>query len=191
MSVESRKAQIRATYVAAGILIALAVLLSLATPRVAARSPEWVKLVAVERITFYGPHYVAGALTASGIRYAPDDDVIALGPDLLASVRTHYGHLASELGQPLFWGRTRQGRLVYQGIAGAFPVATGWRSAVWWGYQVRLCAATAGGGELCQELRVADTGQAGLQVDLPDATWQRWGWPAERGVFSGRLEVLE
>lgn len=147
-------------------------------------------LSTVERITFYGPHYVAGDITASGIRYAPDNDTVALGPDLLARVRGHYAKLAGELGQPLFWTRER-GHIVYQGIAGAFPVATGWHSATWWGHLVRICAQTSSGDELCWVVRVADTGRPALQVDLPDETWRRWGWLAGRGVFAGRLEVLD
>jgi hypothetical protein len=170
--------------------MALAALLALCAPA-DAQVPAWVTLAPVERVTFYGPHYAAGDLTASGIRYAPDDDVVALGPDLLAMVRAHYARRAGELGQPLAWGRTRQGHLVYQGIAGAFPVAVTWRSVAWWGHLVRVCAAMAGGGELCREVRVADTGRPALQVDLPDETWQAWGWPAGKGFFAGRLEVLE
>ncbi len=188
---ESRKTQLRATYLALSILLTLGALLALCAPRAGAQGSKWVSLAPVERVTFYGPRYVAGDLTASGIRYTPDDDVVALGPRLLAGVRDYYARRAGELGQPLTWDRTRQGRLVYRGIAGAFPVATGWRSVTWWGHLVRICAQTPSGGELCWMLRVADTGKPALEVDLPDATWARWGWDPEAGVFPGRLEVLE
>jgi len=172
-----------------GLCLFLGGLCALAPGRVHAEG--WVTLAAVERVTFYGPRYVAGMVTASGIRYAPENDIVALGPDLLGAVRAHYSRLADELGQPLLWRHERNGRVIYQGVAGSFPVLVDWHRAVWWGYLVRLCAETADGGELCQELRVADTGKPALQADLPDATWKRWGWPSGRGVFAGRLEVLE
>lgn len=173
-----------------GLCLVLAGLCSFA-PGVRAAPPRWIALAGVERVTFYGPHYVAGDITASGIRYAPDNDTIALGPELLDAVRGHYARLAGELGQPLAWGRTPDGHIISQGIAGAFAVPISWRQVAWWGHRVRVCAQKSGGGELCRELRVADTGRPELQVDLPDATWRRWGWPEGKGFFAGRLEVLD
>jgi hypothetical protein len=173
---------------------------ALAGPPPPARLPgqagEWVVLDDSTRVTFYGPRYAGGEITASGIRYAPDADIVALGPGLLAQVRAHYAAQAEALGRPLWWAwsrsQVRDGspgpQLRFGGIAGGFP-----RHACfvcepdWWGYLVRVC--DLGGGS-CALLRLADTGSPALEVDLPDRTWERFGYPTTQGVFTGTLEVL-
>jgi hypothetical protein len=142
--------------------------------------PQWVALDEA-RITYYGPRYTGGELTASGVRYMPDDDIAALGPDLLARVRAHYAAQSLKAGR---WVATP--RYSYVSVAGGYPL---WPcldcEPRWWGYLVRVCA-----GDRCETLRVADTGSPALEVDLPDETWLRFGYPAERGVFTGTVEVL-
>jgi hypothetical protein len=171
--------------------LALAVCLALLLPGQAVADPppgEWVTLDASTRVTFYGPGYVGGETTASGIRYAPDADIVALGPDLLAQVRAHYAAEAKALGRPLWWAWQPGPKLRFGGIDGGFP-----RHACfvcqpgWWGYLVRICDLEGG---RCALLRLADTGSPALEVDLPDRTWERFGYPASQGVFSGTLEVL-
>jgi hypothetical protein len=147
---------------------------------------EWVNLESGLRVTFYGPHYTGGEVTASGIRYTPNGDIVALGPDLLAQVRAHYAAEAEALGCPLWWRWAPGPKLRFGGIAGGYP----WHRCfickpTWWGYFVRVCAAGH-----CELLRLADTGSPALEVDLPDRTWERFGYPSSRGVFTGTLEVL-
>jgi hypothetical protein len=127
--------------------------------------PQWVTLDEA-RVTYYGPRYVGGEVTASGIRYMPDADIVSLGPGLLARVRVHYA------AEP--------------GTAGGYPLLPCLDCEPrWWGYLVRVCD-----GGRCELLRVADTGGDALEADLPDETWLRFGYPAERGVFTGTVEVL-
>lgn len=159
---------------------------SAATP-----SPAWISLADPVRITYYGPEYRGGELSASGIRYAPDASIVALGPVLLAKVRRHYAAEARAQGQPLWWRWMPGPRLKFQGIAGGYPRhacfdPTGLRcEPAWWGYLVRVCDV-----KHCELLRVADTGTDALQADLPDRTWERFGHLASQGAFTGTLEVL-
>lgn len=175
----------------------------------ATTSPAWVPLADPVRVTYYGPEYRGGELTASGIRYAPDADIVALGPDLLAEVRRHYAAEARIQGNPLWWGWAPGPKLKFQGIAGGYPRHACFQcEPAWWGYYVRLCRAEpVKPGEAiparlhgrsdglsspvpCLILRVADTGSDALQVDLPDKTWERFGYVPSQGVFTGTLEVL-
>lgn len=144
---------------------------------------EWLPLDEV-RVTFYGPEYVAGDVTASGVRYAPDNKIVALGPYHLQVVRDYYeadGLLWEWLTLP---GRGRP-YLSFQSRVGSFP-----RHPCFicepdqWGFWVRVCSAGH-----CELLRVADTGSARLEADLPDETWLEFGYPASQGVFTGTLEV--
>jgi hypothetical protein len=165
----------------AQLLLAALTAVALATPP----DPHWVAL-SEARVTYYGPRYTGGEVTASGIRYVPDDDIVALGPELLAEVRAHYAAEASALGRPLWWYWSPGPKLRFGGIVGGYPRHACFRcKPAWWGYAVRVCD-----GERCETLRVADTGSDELQVDLPDETWLRFGYPAERGVFTGTIEVL-
>jgi hypothetical protein len=173
--------------------MALMALMALAWPGVALADPpppsgEWVPLASGLRVTYYGPRYAGGEITASGIRYMPDADIVALGPGLLARVRAHYAAEAAALGRPLWWYWAPGPQLRFGGIAGGFPRhACFVCEATWWGYLVRICDLASGH---CELLRVADTGSPALEVDLPDETWQRFGYPASQGVFTGTLEVL-
>ena len=130
-------------------------------------SEEWVELTSVS-VTYYHPKYDEACRlghTASGMRCVYDADVIALGPEQLKLVRDYYGD--------------RQD-------VGAFPLLPCWEcEPVYWGYYVRLCTDTC-----CRILRVADTGSAELQADLPRGTWQTFGFPLSQGRFDARLEVL-
>jgi hypothetical protein len=182
----------RGLFVCAALaLMALMALMALAWPGVAlADSPppdgEWVPLASGLRVTFYGPRYAGGEITASGIRYAPDADIVALGPGLLAQVRAHYAVEAEALGCPLWWRWAPGPQLRFGGIAGGFPRHACFSCQPgWWGYLVRVCSAGH-----CELLRVADTGSPALEIDLPDRTWERFGYPAGQGVFTGTLEVL-
>jgi hypothetical protein len=183
---------------AALALMALMALMALAWPGTAWADPpppvgKWVTLESGLRVTFYGPRYAGGEITASGIRYMPDADIVALGPALLAQVRAHYVAEAEALGQPLWWRWAPGPQLRFGGIAGGFPrhrcfAPTGLRCEPdWWGYLVRVCDLDGGS---CALLRLADTGSPALEVDLPDRTWERFGYPSSRGVFTGTLEVL-
>jgi hypothetical protein len=156
----------------------------------------WVALGEPARVTFYGAHYPAGDVTASGIRYAPDADIVALGPARLAAVREYYRAAAVTLGMPLYAEWMPGPHLSFRAIAGGFPRHSCFScEPEWWGYVVRVCDRGDGrpqtAGESCQVLRVADTGREGLDVDLPDATWLRFGYPAAQGVFTGTLQVAE
>jgi hypothetical protein len=165
----------------------------------------WITLAEPVRVTFYGARYVTGAVTASGIRYAPDADIVALGPARLAAVREYYGAAAILLDTPLFAEWMPGPHLRYQGIAGGFPRHSCFGcDPEWWGFLVRVCALKSGAFTptlssshareeevvRCEMLRVADTGLAGLDVDLPDETWLRFGYLAEQGVFTGMLQVV-
>jgi hypothetical protein len=153
--------------------------------RLPGQAGEWIILDASTRVTFYGPRYAGGEITASGIRYAPGADIVALGPGLLAQVRAHYVAEAEALGRPLWWAWSPGPELRFGGIAGGFPRHACFScQPTWWGYLVRVCAA-----EHCEVLRLADTGSLVLEVDLPDRTWERFGYPPSRGVFTGTLEV--
>jgi hypothetical protein len=171
--------------------VILAVCLTLLLPGWAVADPppgEWVTLESGLRVTFYGPRYAGGEITASGIRYAPDADIVALGPDLLARVRAHYTAEAESLDQPLWWRWEPGPELLFGGIAGGFPRHACFSCQPgWWGYLVRVCDLASG---RCALLRLADTGSPALEVDLPDRTWERFGHPASQGVFTGTLEVL-
>ena len=162
--------------------LAIVLLANLTAADALAQDPEWLVLDEVA-VTFYGPEYAAGDVTASGIRYTPDNDTVALGPYHLALVRDYYD-------EPFRWWRNRDGELRYRAPAACYPVLVTRTEVRWWGCMVRVCAGAAAGERLCRWLRVADTGAAALEVDLPDRTWERWGWPAERGVFTGTLEVI-
>lgn len=154
--------------------------------RDAGQAGEWIVLDASARVTFYGPRYTGGEVTASGIRYAPDADIVALGPGLLAQVRAHYAVEAEALGQPLWWCWAPGPKLRFGGIAGGYPRHACFACQPgWWGYLVRVCSA-----EHCEVLRLTDTGSPALEVDLPDRTWERFGHPSSQGVFTGTLEVL-
>ena len=166
------------------IVLSIILLANLYAADALAQDPDWLVLDEVA-VTFYGPEYAAGDVTASGVRYAPDNDTVALGPYHLALVRDYY-----DAQQPFRWWRNRDGELRYRAPAACYPVLVTFTEVRWWGCLVRVCAEAAGGGRLCRWLRVADMGTAALVgVDLPDRTWERWGWPAERGVFTGTLEV--
>lgn len=146
---------------------------------------RWIVL-STAQVTYYGPRYAGGEVTASGIRYAPDADIVALGPGLLAAVRAHYAAEAEALGEPLQWRWLPGPKLRHNGVAGGFPRHACFACEPdWWGYLVRVCA-----GGHCELLRLADTGGPALEMDLPDETWQRFGHPTSQGVFTGTLEVL-
>lgn len=166
------------------VFLAILLLTNLCMAQARAQDPDWLVLDEVH-VTFYGPEYEAGDVTASGVRYTPDNDTVALGPYHLALVRDYY-----DAQQPFRWWRNRDGELRYRAPAACYPVLVTRTEARWWGCMVRVCAEPADGDRLCRWVRVADTGAAGLGADLPDETWERWGWPAERGVFIGTLEVL-
>ena len=164
------------------VALLIALLANLTAADVLAQDPEWLVLDEVV-VTFYGPGYVDSDVMASGIRYSPDNDTVALGPYHLALVRDYY-----DAQQPFRWWRNRDGELRYRAPAGCYAVLVTRTSVRWWGCMVRVCADAAGGERLCRWLRVADTGA--VAIDLPDRTWERWGWPVEGGVFTGTLEVL-
>ena len=175
---------IKAVYLIIAFLVGL-LLVSLCTARIRAQDPDWLVLDEVV-VTFYGPEYVPDDVMASGIRYSPDNDTVALGPYHLALVRDYYDEQ-----QPFRWWRNRDGELRYRAPAGCYAVLVTRTEVRWWGCMVRVCAETADGERLCRWLRVADMGTAALAgVDLPDRTWERWGYPVERGVFTGTLEIL-
>lgn len=159
-------------------------LVNLCTASARSQDSDWHVLDEVH-ITFYGPTYVGGEIMASGVRYMPDNDTVALGPRHLQMVRDWY-----DAQQPFRWWWLPGWRLRYRGPAGCYPAMASLNEARWYGCLVRLCAETAEGERLCRWLRVADTGSPRLEADLPDETWQRWGYPLERGVFTGTLEVL-
>jgi hypothetical protein len=168
-------------------------LMALAWPGPALADPPsppgvWVPLASGLRVTYYGPRYTGGEVTASGIRYAPDADIVATSPDLLSRVRAHYANQAESLGQSLWWTWAPGPQLRFGGIAGGFPRHACFACEPdWWGYLVRVCDLET---ERCALLRLADTGSPALEVDLPDETWERFGYPASQGVFTGTLEVL-
>jgi len=169
------------------IIIALSIifLANLTTANALAQDPDWLVLDEVN-ITFYGPDYIDGDVTASGVRYTPDNDTVALGPYHLALVRDYYDDQ-----QPFRWWRNRDGELRYRAPAACYAVLVTRTEVRWWGCLVRVCAQAADGERLCRWLRMADTGAPALVgADLPDRTWERWGWLAERGVFTGTLEVM-
>lgn len=168
------------------IILALSIILltNLLVADALAQDPDWLVLDEV-RVTFYGPEYIEGDAMASGIRYSPDNDTVALGPYHLAMVRKYY-----DARQPFRWWLNRDGELRYSAPAACYLVLVTRTEARWWGCLVRVCAETADGALLCRWLRVADTGPAVLGADLPDGTWGRWGWPVSRGVFTGTLEVV-
>jgi hypothetical protein len=149
---------------------------------------QWVTLDESVRVTFYGPRYKAGDITASGIRYAPCNDIVALGPSLLEAVREHYARESIRVAYDAdAWVITRRHSFV--SVAGGFPVWPCWKCQPnWWGYLVRICDPVT---NRCQVARVADTGLPGLDVDLPDETWLKFGHPSIQGVFTGTLQVLE
>lgn len=155
-------------------IIPAIILVLLVVSPVKAQDP-W-QMIDISRITFYGPDYVAGDITASGGRYAPDNGTVALGPGLLQKVRDHYN--------PSMWIGANS-LLRYSQIGGCYPVFISASEIRWWGCLVRVCA-----NDVCKVLRVTDTGKAELEVDLPDETWLEFGYPASRGVFTGTLEVL-
>jgi hypothetical protein len=170
----------------------LAALVALLLPGLALAGPppggEWVTLGASLRVTFYGSCYTGGEVTASGIRYMPDADIVALGPGLLTQVRAHYAAEAGKLGQPLWWYWAPGPKLRFGGVAGGFPRHACFAcEPTWWGYLVRVCDLDGG---RCALLRLADTGSPALEVDLPDSIWQRFGYPTTQGVFTGTLEVV-
>lgn len=123
-------------------------------------------------------------MTASGVRYAPDASVLALGPYHLGMVRDWYTCPTAGAGGPGRWWR-EGGDLDYRSRGGCYPVLVSWSEARWWGCLARLCS-----NDHCEVVRVVDTGRAALEADLPDETWARFGYPVERGVFTATLEVL-
>lgn len=183
------------------VIVSTALLaLALALPRPARADgppPEWVA-VGEARVTFYGPQYVGdgGELMASGTAYRKDNATVALGPTLLALVRDHYLREAEAMGYPMAWGWKPGLEFWYTGIAGCYFVPISLDEARLWGCGLRVCAETAGGGWLCREMRVMDSGGREstngieLGVDLPDEAWAWWGYPHAMGVFTGTVEVL-
>jgi hypothetical protein len=159
-------------------------LLLLHGTRARAQDPDWYVLDEV-RITFYGPRYVGGEIMASDVRYMKDNDTVALGPYHLQMVRDYY-----DAQQAFRWWWLPGWKLRHRAPAACYPVMASLNEARWWGCLVRVCADTADGERLCRWLRVADTGRPELEADLPDETWQRWGYSLEQGVFTGTLEVL-
>lgn len=177
----------KAHYLLIAALVALLAVL-LFTNRAFSQTPEWVSIADGVRVTYYGSHYVGGEVTASGVRYMPDNDTVALGPYHLNMVRDWYG--ASTPAGPLRWWWEPSWELRYTGEGGCYPVPVNLHSARWWGCLIRLCAPMAEGPVLCREFRVADTGSSELEVDLPDETWAEWEYPVRQGVFTATLEVL-
>ena len=173
-------------YLMKSIIAALLIILlaNLTAADALAQDPDWLVLNEVA-VTFYGPEYAAGDVMASGIRYAPDNDTVALGPYHLALVRDYY-----DAQQSFRWWRNRDGELRFRAPAACYPVLVTRIEVRWWGCMVRVCADAADGRRLCRWLRVADTGVSRLEVDLPDGTWAEWGYPVEQGIFTGTLEIL-
>lgn len=165
-------------------LLAALLLTNLCTAKARSQGPDWLVLDEV-RVTYYGPAYEGGEIMASGVRYMPDNGTAALGPYHLRMVRDYYDAL-----QPFRWWWRPDGRLRHSAPAGCYPAMVSPSEARWYGCYVRVCAENAGGAWYCQDLRVADTGAADLDVDLPDETWAQWGYPMGQGVFTGTLEVL-
>jgi hypothetical protein len=171
------------------LLALVAILPSFTVHPTISHSEQWITLSEPVRVTFYGPEYKAGAITASGIRYAPCNDIVALGPSLLEAVREHYARESIKVGyyDADAWVITRRHSFV--SVAGGFPV---WPCTEctpdWWGYLVRICDPIT---NYCQIARVADTGRPGLDIDLPDETWLKFGYPLAQGVFTGTLQVLK
>ncbi len=130
----------------------------------------WHLLMPSAKVTFYGPYYQAGMLTASGELYNPDGDGCAVGPTLLNRLRTEYAGASG----------------VY-GILPCLRSAEGWEcEPLLWGWELRLTDAE-GRVVTC---RVNDSGLDGLDVDLGDGAWERaWGDRAQ-GVRMVKVEVL-
>ncbi len=120
-----------------------------AFPEEPVRMPQqWSVLEDFARITYYGPRYIPGAVTASGELYY-HGAMCALGPALLYRARALSGLV--------------------------------------WGMRVRITDPATGRQGV---YRVMDTGLPKLGLDLPDPQWLEFGYPAERGVFMARIEVL-
>ncbi len=102
-------------------------------------------------------------LTASGEPYNPDGDGCAVGPTLLNRLRTEYAE-----------------------ASGTFTILPTWEGKpLTWNWTLRLTDAE-GRAVTC---RVNDSGLDGLDIDLPDGTWERaWGDRA-KGVKVIKLEV--
>jgi hypothetical protein len=181
-------------------------LLALSLARAAhAQGPDdlagWQVLATDVRVTFYGDQYIGDRteFMASGVPYTKDGDTASLGPTLLYALWRHYYHQAEALGNEMTWGWGPGLKMWQSGnIAGCYHVPVTLEKGRLWGCGIRVCAETAGGGWLCQELRVMDTGGADpengieLGVDLPDETWARWGFGPEKGVITGAVvEVLQ
>jgi hypothetical protein len=141
---------------------ALSVLLILAPQPIVVHN--WMPLLDTARVTYYGPYFRGGELTASGETYYKDKMLCAVGKEILQDLRVLDSYAPGTFKiRPCF---------KCEGDA--------------WGWYLRLTLEDKS--IICQ---VLDTGAEGLEIDLPDLVWASlMDGSYDKGVLSMKVEVF-
>jgi hypothetical protein len=141
---------------------ALSVLLILAPQPIVIHG--WMPLLDTARVTYYGPYFRGGELTASGETYYKDKKLCAVGKEILQSLRD-----------------------IDTTAPGTFSIKACFKcEGDAWGWYLRLTTETKA--VICQ---VLDTGADGLEIDLPDLVWaELMDGNYDKGVLPMKVEVF-